>query len=251
MVTLSAQFFLKNNLKKGTSLKKGTNKRGIQPNKIIILAYYTMPSDPVLDQLCSPPDLPRETVIPQHPSPPTRKLDLMGFKKEWWAKGPAYMLAKDCQSKGKPIHAALKQWLRDTKQLDEFHFETPHTLITCAFPKDMPIREAYKKLTAMSHKWFSDAKAVMEGHAWGHPHFHLLTLGKADTVQNIVRCFSKRFGVPPNLVDVQKHNSHELYLKRKEEYLKGIKQESKMDKVRMDRDYRAEHGVPDVIELFS
>ncbi len=212
-----------------------------------------MPSDPVLAQLCSPPDLPRETVIPQHPSPPTSKLDLMGFKKEWWSKGPAFMLAKSFQAEGRPIHKGLESWLRDEKLLDQFKKETPHTFITCAFPKDMPIKEAYRKLTDMSHKWFDNAVAVMEAFhpAQRQPHFHLLTLGKADTVQNIVRCFSKRFGVMPNLVDVRKHHSHELYLQRKDEYLNGNKQESKMHKVRQDREYRAEHEIPDIVELFS
>jgi hypothetical protein len=152
---------------------------------------------------------------------------------------------------GRPIDGPLKRELKKLGLLGEFLKETPHTWITVSLPKDADIQDVHKNISRMSHTWFDQAQAVIEGFGeQDNPHFHLLTLGRPK-MSNIIRCFTKRFGVKPEKVDVTAHDSQSLYVTRRTKYLHGIKDESKMHKVEEDRAYRSANAIPHLINLFS
>lgn len=153
---------------------------------------------------------------------------------------------------GRPIDGPLKKALKQLGLLGEFLKESPHTWVTVSLPKDSDIHDVYRKITRMSHSWFDQAQAVIEGFGeQDNPHFHLLTLGRPK-MSNIIKCFVKRFNLANNeKVDILQHDSHSLYVTRRTKYLHGIKDDCKMHKVEMDRAYRESHEIPHLINLFS
>lgn len=159
-------------------------------------------------------------------------------------------LAIWAQERGEPLGPKLTSELRRLGLLSEFFRETPHTFITVVFPKGTEIEAACDMASTMSHKWLDQAQAVLEGWPAGNPHMHLITRGRPKK-QNIIRCFTARFGVRPEKVDVKASNCPELYHRRRAEYVQGVKAKEKLDAVAADREYRDKHNVPHLLSFFS
>lgn len=159
-------------------------------------------------------------------------------------------LAIWAQQRGEPLGPKLVSELRRLGLLGEFYRETPHTFVTVVLPKDMEIQTACDMTSSMSHKWLDQAQAVLEGWPAGNPHMHLITRGRPKK-QNIIRCFTKRYGVRPEKVDIQQSNCPELYHRRRAEYVQGVKCKEKLDAVAADRQYRDERDIPHVLSFFS
>lgn len=150
----------------------------------------------------------------------------------------------------RPIQGKLKRYLLKAGCSEEFFLEQPHTLVTVVLPKGSDLVEMYQQASGMRHKWILEGSiGSLEGWPVDNPHFHLLTIGRSKK-QNIVRCLSKRFKVRPEKVDVQLSTDGDLYTTRSN-YVKGLKDPSKMDSVLEDREYRAARGVPDLVTFFS
>lgn len=151
---------------------------------------------------------------------------------------------------GTPIGPKLTAELRKHNLAGRFIYEAPHTFITVSLPKGIKIEAVRDMMSDMSHSWFSEAEAVLEGWPVDNPHMHLLTLGRPKK-QNIVTCFSARFGVEKPKVDVKQSNCGELYTLRRNDYIRGNKKESKMEAVLEDREYRDAHQIPYLFTFFS
>lgn len=157
-------------------------------------------------------------------------------------------LAIWASERGEPIGPRLRKELRRLNLLGEFETDTPHTFITVVLPVDMDINVAAEQVASMKHKWFDEARAVLEGWPAGNPHVHIVSKGR-PLKTNVIRCLSKRFGVEAPKVDVRQSNSHELYLKRRGEYILGNKVKDKLAAVQADREFRDAEGVPHIFSF--
>lgn len=70
-----------------------------------------------------------------------------------------------------------------------------------------------------------------------HPHIHLLIKHKYINKYNMIKSFSKKLGLEKNFIDVKFSNNYEHYNNR-ENYLKGNKQDAKLDLVAEDNIYK-------------
>lgn len=162
----------------------------------------------------------------------------------------ARQLASWAQIDNEPLRPQLLRELRRLGIADEFVRTVPHTFITVILPKGTAIQSALDMTSSMSYKWFDEAKCVLEGWPADNPHLHLITKGKPKK-QNVIRCFSARFNVAPQKVDVKFSDDGQLFAKRNSEYILGKKQSDKMSAVDDDRQYRDDHHIPHLIEFFS
>lgn len=75
-----------------------------------------------------------------------------------------------------------------------------------------------------------------------HPHFHLLIKGGGLDKSKIIRAFSRHFKIEKNFIDVKRSEDEGLYIKR-ENYIKGIKQDKKQEAIEKDDIFREKHGI--------
>lgn len=75
-----------------------------------------------------------------------------------------------------------------------------------------------------------------------HPHFHLLIKGGGLDKSKIIRAFSRHFKLEKNFIDVKRSEDEGLYIKR-ENYIKGIKQDKKQDAINKDDEFRKKHNI--------
>jgi len=183
------------------------------------------------------------------PQPP-RPCPLIGQSPTW--EMCARQLASWAKLDEKPMCPPLLRELKRLGIASEFVFEQPHTFITVRLPKGPltpPITSIYDKTSSMSYSWLEDAHVVYEGWTRDNPHLHLLTKG-IHKKQNIIRCFSVRYNVAPQMVDVAQSTDGQLYLRRRHQYIMGNKVPEKMDAVLEDRVYREEQSIPHLHSLF-
>lgn len=75
-----------------------------------------------------------------------------------------------------------------------------------------------------------------------HPHFHLLIKGGGLDKNKIIRAFSRHFKIEKNFIDVKRSEDERLYIKR-ENYIKGIKQDKKKEAIEKDDIFRKKHNI--------
>lgn len=75
-----------------------------------------------------------------------------------------------------------------------------------------------------------------------HPHCHILVKGGGLDKTKLIRAFTRHFKIEKNFIDVKRSEDEQLYNKR-ENYIKGIKQDNKTASVEKDIEFREKHGI--------
>lgn len=109
------------------------------------------------------------------------------------------------------------------------------------------VLELFKKLKhkCQSTPWLSQVAFTVEAFTDGgyRPHIHLLILNTSIRPSRIIETFSKLFSCPKNMIEVA---TMTYDFDKKFKYLKGEKQESKIEYVINDKELRQTLGVPDI-----
>ena len=107
-----------------------------------------------------------------------------------------------------------------------------HTFITLAFPQESleECQNIHRKLEDLNYADLNEYAYIYEFYGENNKpnfHVHILVRGKLNK-KNYIRNFSRKFKLPPSKVDIRLSDEEELFEKRCN-YIKGIKQEKKLD----------------------
>lgn len=116
-----------------------------------------------------------------------------------------------------------------------------HTFITLAFPQEAleECQNIHRKLETLNYADLNEFAYIYEFYGdKGKPNFHvhMLVRGKLNK-KNYIRNFSRKFNLPPSKVDIRLGDEEEVFVKRCN-YLKGIKQDKKLDACCMNEEER-------------
>lgn len=131
-----------------------------------------------------------------------------------------------------------------------------HTFITLAFPQEAleECQNIHRKLETLSYADLNEYAYIYEFYGdKGKPNFHvhMLVRGKLNK-KNYIRNFSRKFKLPPSKVDIRLGDEEEVFDKRCN-YLKGIKQDKKLDACCMNEEERKKRDLDALYDrnLFS
>lgn len=131
-----------------------------------------------------------------------------------------------------------------------------HTFITLAFPQSYVehIADVQKKLDMLNYSDLQSYAYIYEFYGEnGKPNFHvhLLARGKLNK-KNYIRNFSRKFKLPEAKVDIRLSADEELFNTRLN-YLKGIKQDGKLDSCTLNEEERKARDIEALYDrnLFS
>lgn len=131
-----------------------------------------------------------------------------------------------------------------------------HTFITLAFPQSYleQIADVQKKLEALNYSDLQSYAYIFEFYGEnGKPNFHvhMLARGKLNK-KNYIRNFSRKFKLPEAKVDIRLSADEELFNTRLN-YLKGIKQDGKLDSCTLNEEERKARDIEALYDrnLFS
>lgn len=128
--------------------------------------------------------------------------------------------------------------------------KTPHSFITISLPAEDYMKDFSADIKACLNR----NSAMLNGNSYmfnlefygkssaEHPHAHILIKGGGMDKSKIIRAFARQFKIKDNFIDVQRSECGQLYTKR-EAYIKGNKQEKKMEQVEKDRDFRKNNNI--------
>lgn len=119
--------------------------------------------------------------------------------------------------------------------------EKPHWFITIALPNDrdpvemVNLTKSLSRYAYMTNYMFSIEFYSKSGE---NMHIHILVWGTKVNKTKCIRDFSRKYDLSANFIDV-KYSKRESDYSNRENYIKGIKEDSKMDSVQKDREKRA------------
>lgn len=130
------------------------------------------------------------------------------------------------------------------------HIEKPHWFITIALPNDrnpidmVDITKNLERHAYMSNYCFSIEFFSKSGE---NQHIHILVWGSKVNKTKTIRDFSRKYDVSANFIDI-KYSKKATDFNNRLNYLKGNKDETKMESVKKDQDKRRELGLLDFYE---
>lgn len=128
--------------------------------------------------------------------------------------------------------------------------DKPHWFITIALPNDrepvemVDITKGLSRHTYMTNYIFSIEFYSKSGY---NQHIHILVSGSKVNKTKCIRDFSRKYEVSANFIDV-KYSKRQSDYDNRENYIKGIKDDSKMESVQKDREKRASLSLLDYYE---
>lgn len=141
----------------------------------------------------------------------------------------------------------LPRFLKDLDIDDEYMNIKPHSFLTVRLSQSANIVDVYKRVKDLKYGWLAGGEAVLEDFGTHNPHFHLLLPRKLHK-GNIIRQLAHRFKVSKNFVDYKQSDCPEVYQSR-QNYLRGVKQEKKAEKVAADVEHRNANNIPHLINF--
>lgn len=171
----------------------------------------------------------------------------------WWTFNEMYEKAKE-KDPSKVIPYEPRRW-REWGACEPPPIAKYSTFITINFSSEIDIVEAHKKFTTrvLGKTYFNDRYIIYNIEHTDHPHIHCLVegrLGTSGTPAKIIRDISRVFAMKPNFIDVKNSKTLEMYTKRSN-YVKGLKQDAKLEKVKADEEYRKKFGFDNYYEVNS
>lgn len=130
------------------------------------------------------------------------------------------------------------------------HIEKPHWFITIALPNDrnpvdmVDITKNLSKHAYMANYCFSIEFFSKSGE---NQHIHILVWGSKVNKTKTIRDFSRKYDVSANFIDIKHSKKAQDYANRLN-YIKGNKDETKMESVSQDRAKRRELDLLDFYE---
>lgn len=139
----------------------------------------------------------------------------------------------------------------------ELNDNIPHYFITCTFDeKQISPKDAEKLLLKINKKYDLDhGIASIEYHndtkpEGGHLHFHLLApKTKKYKPCVIIDFIEKTTGLKRNFIDLEQQYSNTFT--NRVNYICGVKQDSKLNHIKNDREWRKEQGFPHIYLEFT
>lgn len=128
--------------------------------------------------------------------------------------------------------------------------EKPHWFITIALPNDRdPVEMVEITKNLQRHNYMTNYCFSIEffSKSGENQHIHILVWGNKVNKTKVIRDFSRKYDVSANFIDV-KHSKRQQDYNNRLNYIKGIKDESKMESVEKDRVRRAELDLLDFYE---
>ncbi len=139
------------------------------------------------------------------------------------------------------------KWLQALDIADEFVKLKPHCFLTVRLSQSESIVDVYKRVKDLKYSWLEGGEATLEDFGTQNPHFHLLLPRKLHK-GNVIKQLAHRFKVPKTFVDYKQSDSPEVFASR-QEYLRGVKQEKKAEKVAADVEHRNANDIPHLINF--
>lgn len=156
---------------------------------------------------------------------------------------PQYDSLEDCRQR-----MMASGMIRKTKK--------PHSFVTISLPPEGYERDFSPDVRACLER----NQSMLNGNQWiyslefygkdlnkFHPHVHLLIKGGGLDKTKLIRAFTRHFKIEKNFIDVKRSEDEQLYIKR-ENYLKGIKQDNKKASMEKDAEFRQKYNIA---EFFS
>lgn len=130
---------------------------------------------------------------------------------------------------------------------DEYVKLMPHSFVTVRFRQSSNIKEVYDRVLNLTYTWLEGSEAVLEDFTTHNPHMHILIPRKMHK-GNLIKQFANRFKLPKHLVDFKQSDCPEVFAKR-QDYIRGTKQTTKISKVEVDVEHRNAHNIPHIIKF--
>ncbi len=128
--------------------------------------------------------------------------------------------------------------------------EKPHWFITIALSNDRDPVEMVNITKGLSrHSYMTNYMFSIEFYSKSgeNQHIHILVWGNKVNKTKCIRDFSRKYDVSANFIDV-KYSKRQRDYDNRENYIKGIKEDSKMESVQKDREKRASLCILDYYE---
>lgn len=130
------------------------------------------------------------------------------------------------------------------------HIEKPHWFITIALPNERdPLDMVQITKDLERHKYMSNYCFSIEffSKSGENQHIHILVWGDKVNKTKTIRDFSRKYDISPNFIDI-KFSRKQTDFNNRLNYIKGNKEDSKMESVEKDRVKRAELDLLDFYE---
>lgn len=129
----------------------------------------------------------------------------------------------------------------------------PHSFITASLPEEKYMNNFSDKVKSIINrnrgmKCFGERPIMFSLEFYGkdiekaHPHLHLLIEGDGMDKAKLIRSLARGFDVKPNFIDYKKGKTAKLLITR-QNYIKGIKDESKEESVKADDIFRENNNI--------
>lgn len=164
---------------------------------------------------------------------------------------PEMIYEKD-KEKAVPLYDSLEDCKEEMIRIGALKkVKKPHSFITISLPAERfegnfapEVAKCLERNTSM----LNDNSYIYNLEFYGkdlekyHPHVHLLIKGGGLDKSKIIRAFSRHFKIDKNFIDVKRSEDERLYIKR-ENYIKGIKQDNKAASIEKDEEFRKKHNI--------